>query len=276
MIAHGDELGRTQQGNNNVYCQDNELSWIDWDLDDADAALLEFTRMLVKLRREHPILRRRRFFVGRGLEKVADASHLEPATVELRPPDGTSTRPSLSPADDSPPQVAASAVGPDATARSSAESGPTAPGRTAKPGATAKAGSPAATAEPDGPDETSAADETPEVLPDIEWFDITGDRMDAVDWNNSYARSVMVFLNGDVISERDARGVPIVDDSFLMLLNAHYESLDFVLPAQEYGTTWTVVLDTDHSVEPGDELAAGDTLTAEGRSVVVLTRDPAA
>ena len=64
MLAHGDELGRTQQGNNNVYAQDNELSWIDWDLDAPRLALLDFTRRLIHLRREHPILRRRRFFVG--------------------------------------------------------------------------------------------------------------------------------------------------------------------------------------------------------------------
>ncbi len=64
MIAHGDELGRTQQGNNNAYCQDNELSWIDWDLDQPRQDLLAFTRQLVQLRRDHPVLRRRRFFRG--------------------------------------------------------------------------------------------------------------------------------------------------------------------------------------------------------------------
>src|SRR6202522_84478 len=64
MIAHGDELGRTQQGNNNVYCQDNELSWVDWHLDQPRQDLLDFTRQLVHLRRDHPVLRRRRFFRG--------------------------------------------------------------------------------------------------------------------------------------------------------------------------------------------------------------------
>ncbi|MEO3759581.1 glycogen debranching protein GlgX [Mycobacterium sp. B14F4] len=63
MIAHGDELGRTQQGNNNVYCQDNELSWIDWT--NADADLMEFTRTVSTLRAAHPVFRRRRFFSGR-------------------------------------------------------------------------------------------------------------------------------------------------------------------------------------------------------------------
>ncbi len=65
MLAHGDELGRTQQGNNNAYCQDNELAWLDWDLDDERQRLLEFTRRLVQLRRRHPVFRRRRFFAGR-------------------------------------------------------------------------------------------------------------------------------------------------------------------------------------------------------------------
>jgi glycogen operon protein len=63
MIAHGDELGRTQQGNNNAYCQDNELAWIDWENVDED--LLAFTRAASALRAAHPVLRRRRFFFGR-------------------------------------------------------------------------------------------------------------------------------------------------------------------------------------------------------------------
>jgi glycogen operon protein len=63
MICHGDELGRTQQGNNNGFCQDNELTWIDWD--NADEALMSFTRTVAGLRREHPTFRRRRFFDGR-------------------------------------------------------------------------------------------------------------------------------------------------------------------------------------------------------------------
>ena len=71
MICAGDELGRTQGGNNNAYCQDNATSWIDWALDDRQRALLEVTRKLVRLRREHPSFRRPGFFRGRpirGLE----------------------------------------------------------------------------------------------------------------------------------------------------------------------------------------------------------------
>jgi glycogen operon protein len=79
MLAHGDELGRTQQGNNNVYCQDSALSWIDWA--SVDTELLAFTRMLTELRAEHPVFRRRRFFDGHGSgpdEEVGDIVWLRP------------------------------------------------------------------------------------------------------------------------------------------------------------------------------------------------------
>lgn len=180
MIAHGDELGRSQQGNNNAYCQDNELTWMNWDLDDERTALLEFARHAVRLRRDHPILHRRRFFDGK-----IDAG-----------------------------------------------SGPA----------------------------------------DIEWLDLTGARMDDTDWHRSHARTVTVFLNGDAITETSERGEAVLDDSFLLLLNAHFEALDFTLPPDTYGKTWTVVLDTDGSAEPGSVLDAGTGLSVTGRSVVVLTR----
>jgi glycogen operon protein len=65
MLLHGDELGRTQQGNNNVYCQDNELAWVDWDRARDYEVLTGFVAKLADLRREHPVFRRRRFFDGR-------------------------------------------------------------------------------------------------------------------------------------------------------------------------------------------------------------------
>ncbi|HEY5249013.1 MAG TPA: glycogen debranching protein GlgX [Dermatophilaceae bacterium] len=68
MIAHGDEIGRTQRGNNNVYCQDNEFSWIDWKLAQSESQLLAFTSTVVSLRKEHAVFRRRRFLAG-------DAAH---------------------------------------------------------------------------------------------------------------------------------------------------------------------------------------------------------
>ena len=87
MIAHGDELGRTQQGNNNVYAQDSELSWVDWQ--NADAALIEFTAALAGLRRDHPTFRRRRFLEGRPLDGARDD---RPDIAWLRP-DGERMRP---------------------------------------------------------------------------------------------------------------------------------------------------------------------------------------
>ena len=64
MISHGDEIGRTQGGNNNAYAQDNEITWVNWDLDERQQALLRFTRKLIALRQAHPVLRRRHFFRG--------------------------------------------------------------------------------------------------------------------------------------------------------------------------------------------------------------------
>ncbi|MGB5796972.1 MAG: glycogen debranching protein GlgX [Mycolicibacter algericus] len=86
MIAHGDEMGRTQHGNNNVYCQDSELSWMDWSLVDKNADLLAFTRALTALRTAHPVFRRRRFFEGRpirGGDEVRDIAWLTPAGHEM-------------------------------------------------------------------------------------------------------------------------------------------------------------------------------------------------
>ncbi|QZN84327.1 glycogen debranching protein GlgX [Cellulomonas sp. C5510] len=184
MIAHGDELGRTQQGNNNVYCQDDELSWVDWDLDERRTTLLEFARRVVHLRRDHPVFRRRRFFAG-------------------------------------------------------------------------------------APERGGESD-----LRDIAWFTPAGEHMSDAQWQEALARSVMVFLNGDAIAEPDLRGEDIVDDSFLVLFNAQPEPTTFTLPGSDYGDTWTVALDTDHQLTPGDELAAGVDVRLEHRSTVVLVRPP--
>lgn len=90
MLAHGDELGRTQQGNNNVYAQDNELSWIDWE--HADQPLIEFTAAVAKLRAEHPTFRRSRFFDGRPVRRgegdpVPDIVWLRPDGSIMEPED---------------------------------------------------------------------------------------------------------------------------------------------------------------------------------------------
>jgi isoamylase len=75
MICAGDEIARTQHGNNNAYAQDNELSWLDWNLDEGKKALLEFTTNLIKLRKEHPNLHRRKFFQDRKISPSHAAKH---------------------------------------------------------------------------------------------------------------------------------------------------------------------------------------------------------
>jgi glycogen operon protein len=85
MISHGDEVGRTQQGNNNAYCQDNEISWINWTLTAEQQRLLEFTRKLVALRLAQPALRRRKYFQGRSIrgDSVKDVAWLDPDGREM-------------------------------------------------------------------------------------------------------------------------------------------------------------------------------------------------
>jgi glycogen operon protein len=85
MICGGDEISRTQRGNNNAYCQDNELSWFDWKVDRRARELLAFTRQLIALRREHPVLRRRQFFQGRRIRgsEVKDLAWFRPDGKEM-------------------------------------------------------------------------------------------------------------------------------------------------------------------------------------------------
>src|SRR3989441_4488735 len=85
MISHGDELGRTQRGNNNAYCQDNELTWIDWELTDESKALLEFTRELIHIRLSQPVFRRRKYFQSRSIRGggVKDVVWLAPDGREM-------------------------------------------------------------------------------------------------------------------------------------------------------------------------------------------------
>ncbi|MDR2722669.1 MAG: glycogen debranching protein GlgX, partial [Cellulomonadaceae bacterium] len=184
MIAHGDELGRTQQGNNNAYCQDNDITWINWDLTEPQHALLNFTRRLVALRREHRVLHRGTFFGGKTSQAATGTSE----------------------------------------------------------------------------------------LPEADWFDTAGMKMDQQDWDNFYAQAMLVFLNGDAIGEVDHRGERIVDDSFCLLFNASGEDLRFVLPPSAYGRQWSTVLDTAGILTEGRTYRAGGTVLVSARSLVVLTR----
>jgi glycogen operon protein len=83
MIVAGDELGRTQHGNNNAYCQDNELSWINWNA--ADTELLTFTKKLIHFCRRHPVFNRRRWFKGQPVKGIGleDIAWFKPDGVEM-------------------------------------------------------------------------------------------------------------------------------------------------------------------------------------------------
>jgi glycogen operon protein len=183
MIAHGDELGRTQAGNNNVYCQDNELSWVDWaaaEEKDENRSLTEFTARLTALRAAHPIFRRQRFFQGRPIK----GSNID----------------------------------------------------------------------------------------DIAWLRPDGEQMTEEDWDTGYA-TIAVFLNGQGIPDRNELGERIVDDSFLLLINAHHEEITFTLPDEGYGRRWEVVVDTADpqlSDTGGEPLEAGQAHGVAARAMKVL------
>src|SRR5207244_6896313 len=131
MLVSGDEQGRTQNGNNNAYCQDNELSWLDWER--ADQGLLEFTRRVVDLRNRHPVFRRRKWFKGSQIR-------------------GQGVR-------------------------------------------------------------------------DIAWFKPDGSTMTDEDWTGGFAKSLAVFFNGDGLLDVDEQAVPLRDESFLLVFNAHSEAV---------------------------------------------------
>jgi glycogen operon protein len=149
-------------------------------LDEDDQRLLAFTQSLVRLRREHPVFRRRRFFAG------------------------------------------------------SADHGGESP------------------------------------LGDIAWLTPEAQHMDDEAWSDGMAKSLMVFLNGSAIPEPDPRGQQILDDSFLVMFNAHHEPLTFTLPDEEYGAAWVPVIDTAlHEVED-TKLEPTWQIQVQPRSIVVL------
>ena len=178
MLLGGDEMGRTQQGNNNAYCQDNELTWFDWA--SADTVLRDFTKQLIALRRAHPVFRRSRFLSG------AEAS-------ELR------------------------------------------------------------------------------------WFTPAGTEMTAADWSDENALAIALYLDGSDDPDQAEDGTWLVDDDFLVLVNAWWEPLDFVLPATRGQASWRTEIDTYDPAAPGSSAAAprgaGDHVTVNPRSIAVLS-DP--
>jgi glycogen operon protein len=176
MLLGGDEMGRTQQGNNNAYCQDNEIAWYDWSA--ADRELLAFTRQLVAFRRAHPVFRRQRFLAG-----------------------------------------------------------------------------------------AAGADE-------LGWFTPAGTAMTGSDWSGSGALAVAIYLDGSDEPDRAADGALLLDDDFLVLVNAWWEPLDFVIPVTRPRAAWQAAIDTyDPAVAAGSAAApraAGDRVTVGPRSIMVL------
>jgi isoamylase len=171
MLLGGDEIGRTQRGNNNAYCQDNDITWFDWSTIDRD--LLRFTTDLIELRRRHPVFRRRRFLTG-------------PAAADLR------------------------------------------------------------------------------------WFTASGMEMTDQNWTDPVARSVSLWIDGSTDPDVDAAGTPLLDDDFLVFVNAWWEPLAFTVPADASGRHWDIVCDT---FDPARTGTAGAQLDVGPRSIVALRGD---
>ena len=184
MICGGDEIGRTQAGNNNAYCQDNETSWYDWDLAPAEREFLTFVRAAIDVRRRHPALRRRRFLRRRRGARAAD----------------------------------------------------------------------------------------------VVWLDPHGGEMTDAAWTAAFVKCLGMRLGAAAPDEANGRGRPLVDDTLLVLLNAHDDAVGFTLPAGERHAPWLLVFDTAQPDPGQSEFRAGRPYRLQGRSVAVLRvpRDPAA
>ena len=178
MICGGDEISRSQGGNNNAYCQDNEISWFDWNLDDAKRALLDFTTRLIELRKKHPNLRRRKFFQDRVVYHSA--------------------------------------------------------------------------------------------MRDIAWFRNDGEEMTEEEWNTGWMRSLALLLNGTTLNTMDEMGRPLTDDTFLILLNANHEAVQFKLPEGPNSTGWSLMMNTAASDDPFQVKGCAQEMLVEARSVVLL------
>jgi glycogen operon protein len=107
-------------------------------------------------------------------------------------------------------------------------------------------------------------------LPDVWWFRPDGRRMTQKDWNRPDAHTLGVFLNGREIPSRDAHGEEVVDDSFLLLFNAHFEPVEFTLPARRLSSRWTLELAT--GAVDGDSFQARATVSVQEHSLLLLRR----
>jgi glycogen operon protein len=113
-----------------------------------------------------------------------------------------------------------------------------------------------------------------ETIKDIGWFTPNGSEMDQQDWDDGVAKSIAVYLNGDAIGAVDARGDPVTDDTFLLLINAWHEPISFTLPPRAWASSWELVVDTNTGPvgDPAAELKARARLSVAGRSLLVLRR----
>jgi len=179
MLSGGDEFARSQQGNNNCYCQDNELTWYDWVLDGPRQRLLKFTSELIQLRKDHPNLHRRKFFQDR-------------------------------------------------TIRGS-------------------------------------------VVRDVAWCNTDGTELSDEHWAAEWSKSLAVMLNGKTLGVMDDEGKQVSDDSFLILVNASDEGVEYTLPEVPDGTPWRQVLDTENIDNPFCEAGVEAKVIVGGRAIRVYS-----
>ena len=179
MLCGGDEFARSQQGNNNCYCQDDELTWYDWKLDEPRKRLLEFTSRVIQLRKDHPNLHRRRFFQDR--------------------------------------QVRGS------------------------------------------------------LVRDVAWLGTDGKEVPDEVWNHAGNKSIGLLFNGKTLGVMDEEGNPVVDDSFLILVNASDNGVDYVLPSPPNKTPWRQIIDTESIENPFCEATMHEKAIVGGRAIRVYS-----
>jgi glycogen operon protein len=178
MILAGDEIGHTQQGNNNPYCQDNDITWLNWDITDEQREFFHFVRSVIHIRQTQPVFQRRKFFQGRRIE---------------------------------------------------------------------------------------GAD-----VPDISWFQPSGEEMSDEDWNAGYTQCLGVRFPGDLIGDVNERGEPIIGDSIVLLVNAHHEAIPFTLPSRDEEPEWERLIDTADPETETMKRKGGEQYEIKGRSMVIL------
>ena len=110
-------------------------------------------------------------------------------------------------------------------------------------------------------------------VPDISWLRPDGSEMSDEDWDSGFGKSIAVYLNGQGIPDRDVRGQPVTDDSFILCFNAHHEPIEFTLPPDEFGASWVPIIDTslDRGTPEDDGAVTIDgTVEVSARSVMLL------